>query len=86
MSTVESMMMGMAKNIVIARGQHFPLLTSNSSHCYPADGIFDNIILVSHAICRYGLVIKKIASEIEHVYRLHHRLCGATPLYWLLSP
>ena len=26
---------------------------------------------------------KRKASEIEHVYRLHHRLCSATPLDWV---
>ena len=31
------------------------------------------------------VVTKKIASEIKRVYRLHHRLCSATPLDWLLS-
>ena len=65
------------------------MLTSNSSHCHPADGIFDNNILLSHAICpsfcRYGLVTKKIASEIKRVCRLHHHLCSATSLDWLLS-
>ena len=66
------------------------MLASNSSHCHPADSIFDTNILLSHAICpslcRYSLETKKIASKIEHVYRLHHRLCSsATPLDWLLS-
>ena len=55
-------------------GRHFPVLASNSSHCHPADGVFDTNILLSHAICpsvyRYGLVRKKITNEIERVYRL----------------
>ena len=57
----ESMMMGMATNIVAA----WPTLStiaSNSSHCHPADSVFDTNILLSHAICpslcRYGLVTK----------------------------
>ena len=58
----ESMMMGVATNIVAAR----PTLTSiasNSSHCHPADRWST---LLSHVICpglcRYGLVTKKIMS------------------------
>ena len=39
---------------------HFPVLASNSSHCHPADSVFDTDILLSHAfcpsLCRYGLV------------------------------
>ena len=31
------------------------------------------------------LVIKKIMSEIKCMSRLHHRLCSATSLDWLLS-
>ena len=31
------------------------------------------------------VVTKKIVSEIEYVYRLHHHLCSATSLDWLLS-
>ena len=57
----KSMMMGVATNIVAARPT---LLESNSSHCHPADSIFDTNILLSRALCpslcRYGLVIKKI--------------------------
>ena len=59
------MMMGVAKNIVAAR--HFPVLASNSSHCHPADGVFDTNILLSQAICpsfcRYGLVLNKEDRE-----------------------
>ena len=76
-------MMGVATNIVAVR-LTFPLLASDSSHCHPADSVFNTNILLFHAIypslCWYGLVTKKITSEIEHVYRLHHRLCSAMPL------
>ena len=61
----ESMMMGVATNIVAARPT-LSSIASNSSHCHPADGVFDTNILLSHAICpslcRYGLVTKKMAS------------------------
>ena len=57
--------MGMATNIAAAQ----PVLASNSSHCHSASSIFDTNILLSHAICpslcRYGLVTKKIASEMS---------------------
>ena len=43
------------------------------------------MLRICPSFCRYGLVTKKIASEIECMYRLHHRLCSATPLDWLLS-
>ena len=73
----------------VQRGQHLPVLVSNSSHFHPGDSVFDTNIHLWHAICpslyRYGLVTKKITSEIERVYRLHHRFCSATPLDWLLS-
>ena len=38
---------------MVAHGQHFPVLTSNSSHYYPADSVFDNNILLSRAIILY---------------------------------
>ena len=65
------------------RGQHFPILASNSSHCHPADSVFDTDILLSHAfcpsLCRIWLSIKQRRSR-------DHRLCrSATPLDWLLS-
>ena len=65
----ESMMMGVAKNIMAAR----PTLSSNSSHCHPADSVFDTIILLSHAICpsicRYnGLVLNKEDRERDRAH------------------
>ena len=61
----ESMMMGVATNIV-AVWLTLSSMASNSSHCHPADSVFDTNILLSHAICVsvciYGLVTKKIAS------------------------
>ena len=65
----ESMMMVMAINIVVVQ----PTLPSVSKQqyprCHPADIVLDNNILLSHAICpslcRYGLVTRKIVSEIE---------------------
>ena len=57
------------KHTLWQRGQHFPVLASNSSHCHPADSVFDTNILLSHAfyssLCRelwLSLVTKKIAS------------------------
>ena len=74
----ESMMMGMATNIMAAR----PVLASNSNRCHPADGVFDTNILLSHAICsslcRYGLVTKKITSAcIDCIIA-----CAAVPCPW----
>ena len=78
----KSMMMGVATNIVAA-WPTLPSVSSNSSHCHPADSVFNTIIIfLSDVICRS---LKKITSEIECVYLLHHHLCSATPLYWLLS-
>ena len=60
--------------------QRFLVLASNSNHYHPANGVFNTNILLSHAVCpslcRYGLVTVKlnkeeIASEVEHMYRLH---------------
>ena len=74
--------MRMATNIVAAQ----PVLASNSSHCHPVDSVCDTNVLLSHAICpNLSLVTKKIASEINCVYRLHHHSCSAMPLDLLLS-
>ena len=83
-------MMGVGTNIVAAWPTHPNVSKQQYSYCHPADSVFDTNILLSHAICpslcRYGLIVtKKIESEIERVYRLHHRLCSTTPLDWLLS-
>ena len=81
---------GVATNIVAAQcGQRFPFLASNSSHCHPADGVFDTNILLSNAICpslcRCGLDYNSNKEDRERVYRLDHRLCSSTmPLDWLL--
>ena len=40
-------MMGVAKNIMVAQPTIL-ILTSNSSHCHPADGVY---ILLSDTIC-----------------------------------
>ena len=79
----ESMMMGVATNIVAAR----PILSSiasNSNHYHPADSIFDtdNFFYLDHAIrpslCRYGLVIKKITSAcIDYII-----VSAAVPRPW----
>ena len=76
----ESMMMGVATNIVAARPT-LPIV----SKLHLADSIFDTNILLSHAVCpslcNYGLIVtKKIASEIECVYRLYHCSYSTTPL------
>ena len=61
----ESMMMGMATNIVAA-WPTLPILASNSSHCHPADSVFDTNIFLSHAIypslCRYSLAVTKFKT------------------------
>ena len=77
----ESMMMGMATNIVAGRPT-LSSIASNSSHCHPADSVFDTNILLSHAICpslcRYGLVTKKIMSAcIDYIIA-----CAAVPHPW----
>ena len=47
----ESMMMGVATNIVAARPTLSSISKQYSSHCRPADSVFDTNILVSHATC-----------------------------------
>ena len=50
-----------------------------SSHYHPAHSVLDTNILLSHAINFvqvFVVVTKKIASEIERVYRLHHHFVG----------
>ena len=44
-------MMGVAINIVAARPTLSSISKQYSSHCHPADSIFDTNILLSHAIC-----------------------------------
>ena len=73
----ESMMMGMATNIVAM----WPILSSiasNSNHCHPADSIFDTDNSSISSLCRYGLVTKKIASAcIDYIIA-----CAAVPRPW----
>ena len=61
----ESLMMGVATNIVAARPT-LSSIASNSTHCHPADRSSILNILLSHAfcpsLCRYGSVTKKIVS------------------------
>ena len=73
-------------------GKHFPVLAIKSSHCHPADSVFDTNILLSHAICpslcMYIWLTCSNKEDRERLYRLHHRLCSTAtpaPLYWLLS-
>ena len=70
--------MGVAINIVAAKLlQTVLVFASDSSHCHPADSVLDTHILLSHAICpSLCSSNKKIASEIERVYRLHHHFAG----------
>ena len=60
-------------------GQYFIVLASNSSHYHSADSAFDTNILLSHAVyprlCRYGLVAKKIVSEIVSATSSHVQQC-----------
>ena len=77
----ESMMMGVATNVVAVRQTLISSIVSNNSHCHPADSIFDTNILLSHAICpslcRYGLVTKKIVSAcIDYI------IAAAVPCPW----
>ena len=44
------------------RGQHFPVLASNSSHCHSADCVFGTNILLSQAICP-GLLQKWLSNK-----------------------
>ena len=74
----ESMMMGMATNVVAVRPT-LSSIASNSSYCYSVDSVFDTNILLSHAVypslCRYGLVTKKIANVcIDYIIA-----CAAVP-------
>ena len=84
-STVcKSMMMSMGTNIVAVQ-LTFPVLASNCSHCHLAYSVFDTIIifylmLIYPSLCKYGIISKKVASEIECVYQLYHWFCSATPL------
>ena len=63
------------------RGQHFPVLASNSSHCHPADSIFDTNILLSHTICpslcRYCLVLRLRARSNMHINYIITLQCHA---------
>ena len=55
------------------------MFASDSSHYHPVDSIIldTNILLLALMLFVqvFVVVIKKIVSEIERVYRLHHRLC-----------
>ena len=76
------------------RGQYFPVLASNSSHCHPADRcsiltFFYLMLFVQVSVGMapyyiiYGLSNKE---DRECAHRLHHRLCSsAMTLDWLLS-
>ena len=82
----ESMMMGVATNIVAAR----PILSSiasNSSHYHPADRCLTLIFFYLMLFIQVSVGIWLSNKEDrERMYRLHHRLCSsATPLDWLLS-
>ena len=45
----ECTMMGMATNMAVQ--PTLPSVSKNSSHCHPADSVFDTNILLSRAIC-----------------------------------
>ena len=73
--------MGVATNIAAAQPT-LSSIVSNSSHRHPDNSIFDTNILLYHAIyprvCRYDLVIKKIASAcIDYIIA-----CAAVPRPW----
>ena len=78
----ESMVMGVTINIHCGSAANTSQYISKQ-HFYSADSIFDTKILLSHAVCpRYGLVTKKIASEIASACIDYIIPCAAVPRPW----
>ena len=66
--------------ILWPRGQLFSVLASNSSHCHPADGVFDTNILLSPVIVQVSL--QMLLSDKENPEWLCCTIIHAVPCPW----